>query len=110
VSVLTLPSARPIVPDSIPYPIADRPSLAFSPFDAAAWLQRECERRGCRIRPVDGDGSPSDAIVKRAREFGADLVIAGAGLVDLRAGWWRRRILDVVLPRLTCPLLFGRCA
>jgi len=110
VMVLSLPSARPLVPDVSPSPIADRPSLAFTPFDAAGWLERECERRGCKVRPVDGDGAPAEAIVKRAQAFGADLIIAGAGLADLRAGWWRRRILDVVLPRLPCPLLFGRCA
>ena len=110
VRVLTLPSARPLIPDAAPSPFADRPSLAFSPFDAAAWLERECERRGCRIRRVDGDGAPAEAIVARAAAFDADLVIAGAGLAELRAGWWRRRILDLVLPRLPCPMLFARCA
>jgi nucleotide-binding universal stress UspA family protein len=110
VSVLSLPSARPQIPDQPPLRFAHRPSLAFSPFDAAAWLEKECERRGCRVRPVESDGSPAESILKRARAFGADLVIAGAGLADLRAGWWRRRILDVVLPRLCCPLLFGPCA
>jgi len=110
VRVLTLPSARPLIPDASPSPIADRPSLAFSPFDAAAWLERECDRRGCKIRLVDGEGAPAEAIVARARAFDADLVIAGAGLAHLRAGWWRRRILDLVLPRLTCPMLFARCA
>ena len=102
VSVLALPAARPLTPTA--------PSLAFSPFDAATWLEKECARRGCKVRPLESDGAPADAILRRAKAFGADLVIAGAGLADLRAGWWRRRILDVVLPRLCCPLLFGPCA
>ncbi len=110
VSVLTLPSARPLIPDSPSIAFADRPSLAFSPFDAASWMEKECERRGCKVRPLESDGAPAESILKRARAFGADLVIAGAGLADLRAGWWRRRILDVVLPRLCCPVLFGPCA
>ena len=110
VMILSLPTARPIVPDSPPSFLSYRPSLAFSPFDPAAWLERECERRGCKVRPIDGDGAPADVIVKRAKAFDADLVIAGAGLADVRAGWWRRRILDAVLSCLPCPLLFGRCA
>src|SRR5262245_25037756 len=97
VMMLSLPSARPLVPDSPPGCLFDRPSLAFSPFDAAAWLERECEQRGCKVRPVDGEGAPAEAIVKRAKSFSADLVIAGAGLADVRAGWWRRRLLDMVL-------------
>jgi hypothetical protein len=110
VMVLSLPSARPLIPDLPSNPLSDRPPLAFSPFDAAAWLERECDRRGCKVRPVDGVGAPAEAIVDRAKTFGADLVIAGAGLANLRAGWLRRRVLDVLLPRLPCPLLFGRCA
>lgn len=101
VLILALPSARPLLSDQ---------SLSFAPPDATVWLERECARRGCRVRLVSGRGGAADDIVDRAAEFQADLVIVGRGLAELRVGWLRRRLLDVVVPRLACPLLFSRCA
>lgn len=107
VMILTLPSAEPVIPDP---PSAGPSSLAFAPFDATAWLERECARRGCKARPVPKRPGGADTIVERAAELEADLVIAGASLAEVRFGWRRRRMLDAVFPRLSCPLLFGRCA
>ena len=104
--ILALPSATPFIPDEI----AGNSALSFAPFDSPAWLERECARRGLRVRRVDGDLSPAECIVERAASLQADLVIAGTGLADLRVGWRRRRLLDLVAPRLPCPMLFGRCA
>lgn len=103
VTVLTLPSAEPV------FPVVPAP-LAFAPFDATAWLERECARRGCKVKLLAAGGTTADAIVQRASSMEADLVIAGVGLAELRVGFWRRRLLDVMFPRLSCPLLFGRCA
>jgi universal stress protein family protein len=104
--ILALPSAAPLIPDGI----AGARALEFSPFDPAAWLERECARRGFRARRVDAVRSPAESVLERASALEADLVVAGAGLVDVRVGWRRRRFLDLVAPRLTCPLLFSRCA
>lgn len=103
--VLALPSARPLISDQ-----AAGTSLAFSPFDPTAWLEREYARRGLRVRRVEGDQSPAECVVERASTLDADLVVAGAGLADVRIGWRRRRLLDLVAPRLSCPVLFSRCA
>jgi len=104
--ILALPSATPLVCDAA----SGSSPLSFSPFDPAAWLERECSRRGLRVRRVDGGRSPAESLVERAETLKADLVVAGTGLADLRVGWLRRRLLDLVAPRLSCPLLFGRCA
>jgi len=104
--ILALPSATPLIPDEA----ARGFPFAFAPFDAAAWLEREFARRGFRARRVEGFGSPSESVVERASTLEADLVVAGAGLADVRIGWLRRRLLDLVAPRLSCPLLFSRCA
>ena len=103
--ILALPSARPLISDQVA-----GTSVAFSPFDAVAWLEREAARRGARVRRVDADLSPAECVVERASTLNADLVVAGAGLADLRIGWRRRRLLDLVAPRLSCPVLFSRCA
>lgn len=103
VTVLSLPSAEPV------FPVVPAP-LAFAPFDATAWLERECARRGCKVKVITAGGTPAETIVQRAAAMEADLVIAGVGLAELRVGFWRRRLLDVVFPQLSCPLLFGRCA
>jgi hypothetical protein len=107
--VLTLPSATPFIPDSPPSGSAP-PSLIFRPFDAGAWLERECARHGFRTRPVSADGKGAKIILERAAELEADLVMADAGLADLRVGWRRRKALDLLFPRFPCPLLLGRCA
>jgi hypothetical protein len=86
------------------------PSLLFRPFDARAWLERECAGSGCRIRPVSCDGKIGDVILDRATELQADLVMADSGLADVRVGWRKRRLLDQLFPRLTCPLLLARAA
>jgi hypothetical protein len=103
--ILALPSARPLLSDEIA-----GSSTAFSPFDPLLWMERECTRRGLRFRRVDSDRSPADSVVERASTLEADLVLAGTGLADVRIGWRRKRLLDLVSPRLSCPLLFSRCA
>lgn len=107
VLILALPSAAPLIPDA---PSLGRPSLVFAPFDPISWLERECGKRGCRTRPVAGEGNPADLILRQAASLEADLVIGGPGLADLRVGWRRRRVVDLLSSRLTCPLLFSRCA
>jgi nucleotide-binding universal stress UspA family protein len=107
--VLTLPSATPFVPDGPAWGTA-QPSLVFRPFDAEAWLERECARQGCHARPVCADGKGPKVILERAADLEVDLVVADAGLADLRFGWRRKRALDLLFPRLPCPLLLGRCA
>ncbi len=107
--ILTLPSATPFIPDAPPAGTA-QPSLVFRPFDAGAWLERECARNGCRTRPVSADGKGPKVIVDLATALEADLVMADAGIADLRVGWRRRRALDLLFPRFPCPLLLGRCA
>lgn len=107
--ILPLPSAAPFIPDG-PSWSGPSPTTAFRPFDAAGWLERELLRSGCRVRPVAASGAPARALVQRCAELEADLVIVGAGVSDLRVGWRRRRLVDLVLPRLTCPLLFSRAA
>jgi nucleotide-binding universal stress UspA family protein len=103
VSILALPSAEPVFPR-----LPSR--VSYPPFDAPAWVERECSQRGCRARLVAVRGGAAETIVDRAEALQADLVIAGAGLAELRVGFWRRRLLDLVFPRLSCPLLFSRCA
>lgn len=103
--LLTLPSARPLISDQ-----AAGTSMSFSPFDPSVWLEREVVRRGLRVRRVDSDRSPADCVVEQASTLDVDLVVAGAGLADLRVGWRRRRLLDLLAPRLSCPVLFSRCA
>jgi hypothetical protein len=103
--ILALPSARPLLSDDIAVA-----TPAFSPFDALLWMERECTRRGLRFRRVDSDQSPAESVVERAVTLEADLILAGTGLADVRIGWRRRRLLDLVTPRLSCPLLFSRCA
>jgi nucleotide-binding universal stress UspA family protein len=107
--ILTLPSAVPFIPDGPPAGLAPS-SLVFRPFDAGAWLERECARHGCRTRPVSADGKGAKVILERAAALEADLVVADAGLANLRVGWRRRRVLDQLFPRLSCPLLLARCA
>jgi nucleotide-binding universal stress UspA family protein len=104
--ILALPSATPLVSDEA----SGGSALSFAPFDPAAWLQRECARQGLRVRTVASAQSPAESVVERAAALNADLVVAGTGLADVRVGWWRRRLLDLVAPRLSCPLLFSRCA
>lgn len=100
VMILTLPSADPVRSGT----------LSFTPFDATAWLERECARRGCRTRLVSAGTGPAKSILERVATLEVDLVIAGVGLAELRVGWRRRRMMDLVFPRLPCPLLFGRSA
>ncbi len=107
--ILTLPSAAPFIPDRDAHP-GPRPSVVLAPFDAGAWLERECARHGFRTRPVDVEGKIADVILSRAADLEVDLVIASAGLADVRVGWRRRRILDLLFPRLPCPVLLGRSA
>jgi len=104
--ILALPSATPLVSDHI----AAGSSLSLSPFDPTAWLEREFARHGLRIRTVDGARSPAESVIERASTLNADLIVAGTGLADVRVGWRRRRLLDLVAPRLSCPVLFGRSA
>lgn len=103
--ILALPSARPLLSDDVA-----GFAKAFSPFDPLLWMERECTRRGLRFRRVDSDRSPAESVVERASTFEADLVLAGTGLADVRIGWRRKRLLDLMAPRLPCPLLFSRCA
>ena len=103
--ILALPSAKPLISDQVA-----GTSAAFSPFDPIAWLEREISRHGVRARRVDADQSAAECIVERASTLNADLVVAGAGVADVRIGWRRRRLIDLVAPRLTCPVLFSRCA
>lgn len=105
--ILALPSATPLIPDG---ESGGRSSMAFTPFDAIGWLERELTRSGCRARPVASQGSPAESVVERASALEADLVVAGGGIAELRVGWRRRRLMDLVAPRLTCPLLFSRAA
>jgi len=107
--ILTLPSAAPLIPDA-PSAGTAQPSLVFRPFDAGAWLEQECARNGCRTRPISADGKGAKVIVDLATALEADLVMADAGLADLRVGWRKRRALDLLFPRFPCPLLLGRCA
>lgn len=108
-TILALPSATPRVSDADASRVG-RPALLVSPFDAGAWMERECVRGGCRARAAAGEGHPADAVLEQAAQLKADLVIAGSELADVRVGWRRRKLLDVLLPRLTCPVLLGRCA
>jgi hypothetical protein len=103
--ILALPSARPLLSDDI---VGSSP--AFSPFDAVLWVEKECTRRGLRFRRVDSGRNPAESVVERASTLDADLVLAGPGLADVRLGWRRKRLLDLIAPRLSCPLLFSRCA
>jgi hypothetical protein len=73
-------------------------------------MERECARSGCRSRPLGAPGKIVDAILEQASEHEADLVVASAGLAELRVGWRRRKLIDLLFPRLSCPLLLGRCA
>jgi hypothetical protein len=107
--ILALPSAVPFIPDGPPGGIAQS-SLVFRPFDAGVWLERECARQGCRARPVSADGQGAKVILERASSLEADLVVADAGLADLRVGWRRKKVLDQLFPLLPCPLLLRRCA
>jgi len=107
--ILALPSASPLIPDRAPG-WSEAPPFNFSPFDAGAWLERECERSGCRARPVDSEGKIVDVILDRAAALDADLVVAGTGLAEVRVGWRRKKLLDLLSSRLSCPLLLGRCA
>jgi len=103
--ILTLPSAAPLILDH-----ATEGGAPLPPFDAGAWIEREAARIGCRIRPLPFEGKPAEAILERAAALEVDLVIAGTGLAELRVGWRRRRLLDLLFPRMPCPLLLGRCA
>jgi nucleotide-binding universal stress UspA family protein len=105
--ILALPSAKPFIPDCS---AAAADALAFKPFDAETWLERECARHGCRTRPVSADGKGVDVILERAAALEADLVVAGAQLAELRVGWRRRKALELLFPRFPCPLLLGRPA
>jgi hypothetical protein len=108
--ILTLPSAAaPLIPDA-PSLGTTTPSLVFRPFDAGVWLERECARYGFRARPVSSDGEGAKGILECAAALEADLVVADAGLAELRVGWRRRKLLDLVFPRFPCPLLLGRSA
>ena len=107
--ILALPPAVPIIPDQPDWTGA-WPPIVFRPFDARGWLERECAGSGCRIRPVSCDGKIGDVILERATELQADLVMADSGLADVRVGWRKRRLLDQLFPRLTCPLLLSRAA
>jgi nucleotide-binding universal stress UspA family protein len=107
--ILTLPSATPFIPDAPALGSAPS-SLVFRPFDAGLWLERECARHGFRTRPVSADGKGAKVILERAADLDADLVVADAGLADLRVGWRRRKVLDQLFPRFPCPLLLGRSA
>jgi hypothetical protein len=59
---------------------------------------------------VAAEGKTVEAILGRAVALDVDLVIAGAGLAELRVGWRRKQLLDILFPRLPCPLLLGCCA
>jgi len=107
--ILTLPSATPFIPDLPPVGTV-HPSLVCRAFDAGAWLERECARQGYRTRAVSSEGKGAKAIVDIAAALEADLVLADAGLAEIRVGWRRRKALDLLFPRLPCPLLLGRCA
>ena len=104
--ILALPSAMPLICDRT----SESSVLAFRPFDPTTWLERECARHGLRVRTVDVARSPAESVVERASTLDVDLIVAGAGLADVRVGWRRRRLLDLVAPRLPCPVLFNRCA
>ncbi len=107
--ILTLPSAAPLIPDQDSGGIGGT-SLIFPPFDAGRWLERECDRNGCRTRPLGSPNKIVDDVLEKASTLEADLVVADAGLADLRVGWRRRKLIDLLFPRLSCPLLLGRCA
>jgi hypothetical protein len=104
--ILALPSAMPLICDGT----SDNSVLAFRPFDPTTWLERQCTGHGLRVRTVDVARSPAESVVERASSLDADLIVAGTGLADVRVGWRRRRLLDLVAPRLPCPVLFNRCA
>jgi hypothetical protein len=109
--ILTLPSAAPFIPDRPPGgSLSLQSPLVLRPFDAGAWLERECARLGCRARPVSADGKGANVILERAAALEADLVVAGAGLAQLRVGWRRKKVLDLLFPRFPCPVLLGRSA
>jgi hypothetical protein len=107
--ILALPSAVPLISDHDAGG-SGRPSLVFPSFDAGLWLERECARNGCRTRSLGAAGKIVDAVLEQASAHEADLVVASAGLADVRVGWRRRRLIDLLFPRLSCPLLLGRSA
>lgn len=104
--ILALPSAMPLISDEV----SSGSPLAFRPFDPASWLERECTRHGLRVRTVDVAQSAAESVVERATSLEADLIVAGTGLAEVRVGWRRKRLLELVAQRLPCPVLFNRCA